>query len=168
MQITIVQTEIESAIIAHIKSQVAIRDDQEITVDLRATRGAEGYQAVIDIRPKEGGQTSSSAPDGPEPPLPTLKPQPAPMKPLGIEKAVTDSIVSNKVMQPPKDLPKSVVDKAPEPAKEQPASVEALGAEANKSPLFAPKPAVPDTSEELAKAPAPASIFGSLKKPVNA
>lgn len=65
MQITIVQSEIEKAIIDYIKSQVSVRDDMEIDIDLRATRGAEGFQAIIDIHPKRsGGSSKTSTPKG--------------------------------------------------------------------------------------------------------
>lgn len=53
MQITIVQAEIEEAITSYIKSQIAVNEDQEITMDLRAGRGAEGYTATINITPKK-------------------------------------------------------------------------------------------------------------------
>lgn len=49
MQIIIIQTEIEEAIRNHILSQITIREDQRIDIDLRATRGSDGFQAVIDI-----------------------------------------------------------------------------------------------------------------------
>lgn len=51
MQITITQIEIEAAIIDYIKSQITVKDNMAITVDLRATRGAEGNTAIIDISP---------------------------------------------------------------------------------------------------------------------
>lgn len=52
MQITIVQTEIEQAIIAHIKNQVTVKEGMAIDVSLRATRGDEGFQALINIYPE--------------------------------------------------------------------------------------------------------------------
>jgi hypothetical protein len=59
MKITINQVEIEAAITAYIMSQVAIRPGQRITIDLKATRGAEGYSAEIEIQPE---QMSGAAP----------------------------------------------------------------------------------------------------------
>lgn len=61
MQITIVQTEIEDAIRKHILSQVAVREGNRIDIDLRATRGAEGFQAIINIVPDSQAPASSSA-----------------------------------------------------------------------------------------------------------
>lgn len=49
MKITINQAEIEEAITKHILSKVDIKEGQKIKIDLRATRGAEGFQGDIDI-----------------------------------------------------------------------------------------------------------------------
>lgn len=49
MLITIVQAEIELAIKNYINTQVNLKEGQEISIDLRATRGAEGATAIIDI-----------------------------------------------------------------------------------------------------------------------
>lgn len=62
MQITIVQSEIEDAITSYIKSQITVNDDQEISMDLRAGRGAEGYTATINISPKKAGKVVRAAP----------------------------------------------------------------------------------------------------------
>jgi len=51
MQITIVESEIKQAISDFIQTQISINDDMKITVDLKATRGDSGMQAVIDISP---------------------------------------------------------------------------------------------------------------------
>ena len=51
MKITIVQAEIEAAIVSHIRSLVSVREGMDITVQLAATRGSEGFTAAIDILP---------------------------------------------------------------------------------------------------------------------
>lgn len=51
MQITIVQAEIERAIREYIGRQMKVADGMEMAMELQATRGAEGFKAVIDIRP---------------------------------------------------------------------------------------------------------------------
>lgn len=61
MQITLTQTEIETAITDYIKSQMTIADGQRIAIDLRATRGNEGYTALIDIVRDEGGASVAPA-----------------------------------------------------------------------------------------------------------
>jgi len=49
MRITIVESEIHDAIKAHILSQISVKEGSQITIDLRATRGAEGFMADIEI-----------------------------------------------------------------------------------------------------------------------
>lgn len=49
MQITLVQVEIEEAIRQYVNTQINVREGMRIDIDLKATRGAEGYQAFIDI-----------------------------------------------------------------------------------------------------------------------
>ena len=51
MQITIVQSEIELAIKQYIHQQINVREGMEIEIDLKATRGEAGMQAIIDIVP---------------------------------------------------------------------------------------------------------------------
>lgn len=63
MQITINEAEIKLAIRNHILSQISVHEDQEIDIDLKATRGPEGYSAVIDI----------NAVKAPEPEAPTKR-----------------------------------------------------------------------------------------------
>lgn len=52
MQLTLVQVEIEEAIRAYVNEQINVREGMRIDIDLKATRGAEGYQAFIDIVPE--------------------------------------------------------------------------------------------------------------------
>lgn len=56
MKITIVETEIHEAIRAHINSQIAVKAGHDITIELRATRGEEGFIANIDISPSKNAQ----------------------------------------------------------------------------------------------------------------
>lgn len=51
MQITLVQTEIEQAIRDYVGNQLRVADGMEMSIDLSATRGAEGFKATIDIHP---------------------------------------------------------------------------------------------------------------------
>lgn len=60
MQITIVQTEIETAIINYLRSIMDIKEGMEITMDLAATRGPEGFKATIDITDPKNGSGASS------------------------------------------------------------------------------------------------------------
>ncbi len=60
MQITIVQAEIEEAIKSYVTGQIALKPGQEVTIDLKATRGAEGYQAIINVGYPTEGQTKEA------------------------------------------------------------------------------------------------------------
>jgi hypothetical protein len=51
MQITLVQTEIELAIREYVGRVMRIADGMAMSIDLAATRGAEGFKATIDIVP---------------------------------------------------------------------------------------------------------------------
>jgi hypothetical protein len=51
VQITIIQAEIEEAIRSWIGSRLKVAEGMETTIELLATRGAEGFKAIIDINP---------------------------------------------------------------------------------------------------------------------
>lgn len=51
MQITLNQNEIETALRQYVETQVNLREGQDITIDLKAGRGPEGFTATIDIVP---------------------------------------------------------------------------------------------------------------------
>lgn len=61
MQITINQKTIEQAIADHVRSQVSINEDQQIKMELKATRGKNGFQAVIEIVSADEAAASASA-----------------------------------------------------------------------------------------------------------
>ena len=61
MQITISQKEIETAITDYVKSQVTINEDQTVSIDLKATRGADGWSAVIDIQNANAGKATKAS-----------------------------------------------------------------------------------------------------------
>lgn len=61
MQLTLVQTEIEEALRQYVTNQVAVKDGKRIDITLRATRGAEGYQAIIDIVNNDSPNSGDSA-----------------------------------------------------------------------------------------------------------
>ena len=63
MQITLIQAEIEAAITNFVTSQVNVKPEMRIDVDLTATRGANGFTATIDIvhksTPRKDGQKAT-------------------------------------------------------------------------------------------------------------
>lgn len=143
MQITIMQTEIETAIRNHILGLISVRENMKIDIDLRATRGSEGFTAVVDILPDNGPGNKQT------------KPQTAPAK--------TTAPVAEKPTPAKTEAPKAEVEEAAEePEAEAVAEVETAP---KKGILpFAKKEAepAPESTGEPTK-----SIFASLKKPVN-
>jgi hypothetical protein len=71
MQITLVQTEIEDAIRNYVNSQLVVREGMRIDIDLSATRGPQGFTAMIDIVSDEVAPTNgvTSQPEDPAPQL---------------------------------------------------------------------------------------------------
>lgn len=59
MQISLNQAEIEQAIEDYINNQLTINDTQEVKIDLKATRGPEGFQAFIEIIDKTKNKQST-------------------------------------------------------------------------------------------------------------
>jgi hypothetical protein len=168
MRITIVQSEIEEAIRNHILDQITVNEGMEIDIKLRATRGAEGYQADIDIHP-----AGSKSPEREEEPAPENV-EKTPSKPLGIEQTVTTAKrgrkpAAQKAEEAPAEPEIIIEDKVePEMADEGPAEVQPeTEAPASKLSLFGQKK---DAAEPEAVEPAgeTKSIFGGLKRPVNA
>lgn len=51
LQITLNQTEIENAIKAYLQNLLVFADGTDIKIDMKATRGAEGFSATIDVNP---------------------------------------------------------------------------------------------------------------------
>jgi hypothetical protein len=169
MQITINQAEIEEAIRERILGQIQIKDGMRIDIDLRATRGDEGYTAVIDIVPATAERrpsTQSEAPAKAETPTPT--PAKAPAQPKATAPKRSASVFGS-----------GGVAKPAEPAKvEEPAVVvaeEEAPAEADAEVAADPIPdtaveteTVAETAQEPAQeAPARPSLFSGLKKPEN-
>jgi hypothetical protein len=153
MKITIVQSEIETAIEDYLRQQITINDDQEIVIDLSATRGPEGFRAEIDIR--KIAQAIEEAP-------------------LNITKAVRGP---NKVKTPAIALPNT--DSADMTKAEGTATAEEVQAkeadlpvaEAGQEAPAAEPQAEAEPAATMAKeapiATAKPSLFGGLKKPSN-
>src|SRR4051812_19268683 len=65
MKITIIQTEIETAIRNYIGEMFTIREGMQIDIDLSATRGPEGFIANINVVPQNSGnQADQGGQDG--------------------------------------------------------------------------------------------------------
>lgn len=150
MQITLNQAEIEKAIQNYVNEQVNIRDGQEVSIDLRAGRGPEGFTATIDIVP--AGTKAEAA------------------KPLGIEKA------ARATRTPTKDAPtetgsgdgsEQAQEAAQRTAGEADDSQGSDGAgEAQTAQESTDSPAAADDAGQADGEPRQ-SLFAGLKKPVN-
>lgn len=143
MKITIVQTEIEEAIRDFMRKQIAVQEGMVITMDLRATRGDEGFIANIDISPA----TST------EQVLVRETPAPAQTDPAVVKPRVTK--------------PAAVVTKAAEPVE---AEVEAQTPTDEPAPVAAqtiadPEPDGIEEVEGAAPLAAKPSIFAGLRRP---
>jgi len=154
MQITIIQSEIETAIRNYIMSQITVREGQRIDIDLKATRGPEGYQAVIDIVPEN---------------------TPAPVR-----KNTEEDQPAAKDQKEVKETPKPIAKAKPFAAKEDKSEVvtQEVGETPAAEPETAPEPETEagtkanETAKDEAPETPPASntrsIFANMKKPVNA
>ena len=140
MQITLVQTEIETAIRNYIHSQIVVKEGMKIDIILKATRGDEGTTAIIDITPE--GQVPASAASAP-----------------------VAAPVQKKVVPVVAAVPTQT--KAAEPELEpEPVPEKAESAEADPCPELAD--GVELVEAEPASDPTPRkSLFGNLSKPKN-
>ena len=87
MQIIMNQVEIETAITDFVSRQINISTDQEITIELQATRGANGYTATLGIMPRVGGAPTPAEDKGTpekEPEAKAAEPKPITKATLGI------------------------------------------------------------------------------------
>ncbi len=157
MQITIIQSEIEEAIEKHIREQIVVKDDFRIDIELRATRGEDGYQAIIDIVPAKSERKARPAVEH-APVQAAVKAAAKATRP----KAVTPAKIEGTV----------VAEDEPEVEAEVEAEVA--------TPVVAEEEAPFDTAEEAAvvaaeaepavepeAAPKRQSLFGSMTAPVN-
>ncbi len=96
MKIIIVQAEIEEAIINHILGQMTISEDQELSVDLSATRGADGMTAEIIVKAKAAAEApvrkkaATAAPSKPASVTKTPAPTATVATPAVVEEAVVE------------------------------------------------------------------------------
>lgn len=139
MQITLVESEIKQALKNYINEQVNVKPGMEITVDIKATRGAEGNTAIIDI----------------------IKAEPAPVvsKPSGA-RVIPQAKEEPKPVETVKEDPPFVPD-----AKETPAQASAPESSASTDGAAAETSNAANASAEEAPAkPSKPSLFANLGK----
>lgn len=149
MQITLVQTEIETAIRNYIHSQIVVKDGMKIDIILKATRGDEGTTAIIDITPENQATT----------PTPVVAPALT-----AIQKKVSTPVPPIVKVEEPKQEP--VAEPEPESAAESVPVVDVDPVPAPKAPTQVDEPASEAESDSEDAAPRK-SLFSGLSKPKN-
>lgn len=150
MQITISEFEIKSAIRTFIHDQIKINPGMKIEIDLKATRGAEGATAIIDIVPDaQVGQVTVTALQEPK-------------KKEVAEVAHESKTAPVKIFAPTTPIPVEVVMPVDNPATVLTVSeaIAPLPEVVTESPVHVPDAEVP--------VPSRTSLFAGLRKPVNA
>ena len=187
MQITIVQAEIEQAITDFIHRQINVREGMLIQIDLKATRGDAGFQAVIDIVDPNTALASTPIPAHkqdrvePEPAQPITVPAQEPSPVVSPEGEPEPARVRTRVVRAVRQAPveKSVekstekplekpVEKVVEPdVSSEPEGQAVVPVEANHDPYQ--EASQPVTEDPPAPVPAKPrqSLFSNLPRPVN-
>lgn len=148
MQISLNQAEIEKAIREYIGKRVTVAGIDKLIIDLKASRGPEGYTAFVDLPPEDGLVAAvSAAEDLPSPVAAPERGKPGP-KPKVVEPREDESPL-------PPEVP---VEAVQEPATEGATPVveevtNAVETTAEPEPEADPKPAK--------------SLFAGLQKPRN-
>lgn len=155
MQVTLNQQEIETALKTYINDQITIKDGMEITIDLKAGRGPEGFSANIDIAPPKTpvkGQAAAAKPAAAATPKPVAKQEPKP------ETQTNTTVVAGSATNAGDAQP----EVQPEVNEQEQQAEQQAEAEAQTEQQF-------KTQEEEVQAEAKprASLFGGLKKPTN-
>ena len=181
MQITIVQAEIEQAITDFIHRQINVREGMLIQIDLKATRGDAGFQAVIDIVDPNTALASAPIPAHkqdrvePEPAQPIAVPAQEPSPVAGPEGEPEPARVRTRVVRAVRQAP---VEKSVEPeatysdaevpdVSSEPEGQAVVPVEANHDPYQ--EASQPVTEDPPAPVPAKPrqSLFSNLPRPVN-
>lgn len=147
VQIIIVQSEIEEAIRSHILGTLNVREGMRIDIDLKATRGDTGYQAIIDIVP----ETTAARP--------TQDPAP---EPDPIPQTAATTVRATRQPRTPKPEPE-VAERQPTEADLAPAGT----VQAEAQPAAAVQAEQVGGADNAPPATERKSLFGGLKTPTN-
>lgn len=168
MQITLIQTEIEEAIRDYVSRQLTVREGMRIDIELKATRGAEGYQAFIDIvdQDSERKPSEEQAQDIQVP----IQVQPFSVAAIleNAAAAATKKVTATATRRTPKA---ATVEPKPEPEVEAADAAEDDGVQreddtAGEDDTSATVGVDEDSAEEAPPAPT-RSLFGGLTRPQN-
>lgn len=162
MKIQLVQSEIELAISNYIRETITVNEGMVITMELRATRGAEGFQADIDIS-RAGTAVVAAETPAARPAVTRAAPKPAtvgqPTTQAAQRPAATPAVAQPPAVEP--DEQQAPVDSQPQV--EEPAETsESVATEPAADPVAQPAP------ETEAPKPVARSLFSNLSRPKNA
>ena len=163
MQITLNQTEIETALRRYVNDQVNVREGHEIVIDLKAGRGENGHSAIIDIVPQ--GQAKASEPTPAKTGPITVPKVRGTTQPVGGGQPVPDTPKAEEAT-PPETAQEAAGEAPPETAtsggaEPETASDSAGSGEAQASDGSGEAAAPPEGGEK------PKSLFANLGKPKN-
>lgn len=175
MQITIVQAEIEQAITDFIHRQINVRDGMLIQIDLKATRGDHGFQAVIDIVDPNSATIASAPKQEKAEPEQAPVPEPAPTVVVTpATPAVAAPVTRTRVVRAAKVVPEEKpAEPVATPAKAEAPEVQSEPEDVVVEPVEAlPEEAPEEAVQEVAAATeAPTkprqSLFSNLPRPSN-
>lgn len=195
MQIIITQAEIEAAIKNHVLGMIAVNPSQQIDIDLKATRGDAGYQAIITITSQEqielassnvtrvlGGVLGGKAPRVSNPAPVKVPSTPAEVRAMLAEEAEAEETQEEEAQQEEAEQAEELVEEATEEVAEEapqqaPAPIAVKrgpGRPPNALRLAAAQQSAPAQPEPVAEqvggapdAPAPKRLFGGFTKPKN-
>lgn len=172
MQITIVQAEIEQAITDFIHRQINVRDGMLIQIDLKATRGDHGFQAVIDIVDPNSATVASAPKQEKAEPEQAPIPEPAPTVVVTpATPAVAAPVTRTRVVRAAKAVPEEKpAEPVATPAKEEAPEVQSEPGDVAVEPLEALPEATPEEAvQEATEAPTKPrqSLFSNLPRPSN-
>lgn len=155
MQITLIQSEIETAIHDYINKRIRLSDDQSFKIELNATRGADGFKATIDIVDSNLVPALAT-----QPPVPAATPAPSPEVPQVAQvPQVPQTPAPATAAARPNLPPAEPVGNAPSPATATPAA----------APTAAPTPAATPAAASTVAAnasPSPAVVSPNTVKPL--
>jgi len=163
MQLILTQSDIETALINYVNELVNIKDGMSISVDLKATRGADGATAIIDISPAKAVTATAKA----EPVKPTVLTNKPTVQAKPEVKA--DPKVEPKVDPKPEVVDEPETGSAAEVAADANADAQAIEGQAtvvDNDELEAKADPVVETPAADAAAK-PKSLFEGLRKPKN-
>ena len=175
MQSTIVQAEIEQAITDFIHRQINVREGMLIQIDLKATRGDHGFQAVIDIVDPNSTTVASAPKQEKAEPEQAPVPEPAPTVVVTpATPAVAAPVTRTRVVRAAKAIPEEKpAEPVAAPAKAEAPEVQSEPEGVVVEPVEALPEAVPEKAvqevDEVTEAPTKPrqSLFSNLPRPSN-